>query len=97
MVKYQTVEEKPKNESISKKKETKSNNKMYDIAVSRIIKKKQFTKLELDYILKCVNNYLSNYRINVTRKPNGEAARMYSYIRDILKPKVRDELDIGKS
>lgn len=86
MVKFQTVEEKP----ISQKKESKSNGKMFDLAISRI-REKQFTKRELDYILKCVNNYLSNYKINVTRKPNGEAARMYHYI-EKLKIKIEKEL-----
>lgn len=86
MVKFQTVEKEP----ISQKKESKSNGKMFDLTVSRI-REKQFTKRELDYILKCVNNYLSNYRINVTRKPDGEAARMYHYI-EKLKIKVESEL-----
>ena len=90
MVKYQTVEEKPKEVSISQKKESKSNSKMLNLAVSRI-REKQFTKRELDYILKCVNNYLSNYKINVTRKPDGEAARMYHYI-EKLKIKVESKL-----
>jgi len=93
MVKYQTVEDKPKEVSISKKNESKSNNKMFDLSVSRITKKEQFTKRELDYILKCVNNYLSNYKINVTRKPDGEAARMYHYVEKI---KIKIEKELSK-